>query len=76
MRGNNIRVELDERAESIGKKVRDHQIKKINYMITIGDKEIESNKLAIRTRDNKVIELNKDEFIKKLHEEIKNKNAQ
>jgi len=68
-----IRVDLDDRAESIGKKVRDNQQMKINYIITIGDKEINSNELAIRTRDNEVINLNKEKFIKKLLEEIKNK---
>lgn len=72
---NKIRVELDDRSESIGKKVRDNMTKKINYLITVGDKEIESGKLAVRTRDNKVIETGKNEFIKKLLEEIKNKNA-
>jgi len=68
-----IRVDLDDRAESIGKKVRDNQQMKINYIITIGDKEINSNELAIRTRDNEVINLNKEKFIKKLLEEMKNK---
>ncbi len=66
----NVRVELDDRAESIGRKVRDSQKMKIPYLITVGDKEVSSNELAIRTRDNQVINLKKEEFIKRLLNEI------
>lgn len=69
-----IRVELDLRSESIGKKVRDAQIEKVNYIVTIGEKEIEKNKLAIRTREGKVtFDVPIDTFIKELKEEINKK---
>lgn len=68
-----IRVESDNRTESIPKKVRDHQAQNTPYIITIGDREIESNNLAVRTRDNNVSTMKKDEFINKILEEIKNK---
>ena len=71
LKENNIKAELDDRLESIGKKVRDNQSMKIPYVITIGDKEIESNELAVRTRNNEVINIKKDEFIKKILNEIK-----
>lgn len=45
------RVELDERAESVGKKIRSSQMEQVPYMIVVGDKEIESNQLAVRSRD-------------------------
>ena len=51
---NGLRVEIDDRSESISKKVRDAQLKRIPIMITIGDKEVESKTLAIRTLDGKV----------------------
>tara|TARA_Y100000310_G_C20682951_1_gene817129 strand:+ start:197 stop:1900 length:1704 start_codon:yes stop_codon:yes gene_type:complete len=71
---NDIRTEIDNRNESISKKVRDAQNQKINYMITIGDKEIKSKKLAIRTRDGKVsFNVSIDKFIKDLQKEIKDK---
>ncbi len=73
LKNNGIRVETDNRAESIGRKVRDNQIMKIPYLITIGDKEIETNNLAIRTRDNNIINIKKNEFINKVLDEIKNK---
>lgn len=68
-----IRAELDSRTESIGKKVRDNQLMKIPYLITVGDKETESNSLAVRTRDNKVSFFKKEEFIEKVIEEIRSR---
>ena len=49
-----IRVELDDRSESIGKKVREAQLMKIPLVITIGDKEQQKKTLAVRTVDGKV----------------------
>lgn len=43
-----IRVEVDERTESIGKKIRESEIKKIPYMFVVGDKETESDKVSVR----------------------------
>jgi threonyl-tRNA synthetase len=48
-----IRVELDERNESIGKKIREAELKKIPYMLIIGEKEVSSKKLAVRERNQK-----------------------
>jgi len=67
-----VRVELDDRSETISKKVRDNQLKKINYLITLGDKEVEKKTLAIRTRDGKVnFGVKVDDFLKDLTKEIK-----
>lgn len=49
-----LRVELDDNPETVGKKVREAQLLKANYIVTIGDKEVEKKKLAIRSRDGKV----------------------
>lgn len=51
---NNIRVKLDDRLETMNKKVRDAQLQNINYIVTIGDKEEKKKTLAVRTRDGKV----------------------
>ena len=68
-----IRVELDEREEKIGYKIREAQLQKIPYMLIIGDKEIEANAVGVRSRkDGDIGSLNIDEFIKKLQDEIKN----
>ncbi|MEI8143430.1 MAG: threonine--tRNA ligase [Candidatus Berkelbacteria bacterium] len=44
----NIRVELDDRNESIGKKIREAETQKTPFMLIIGDKEIEAGKVALR----------------------------
>ncbi len=65
-----LRVEVDKRAESISKKVREAQLAKINYILVVGEKEIKNNTVTIRTRDNVVHDAQKiDTFIKKLLEE-------
>jgi len=44
----NIRVEIDDRNEKIGKKIRDTELMKVPYMLVIGEKEVNENKLAVR----------------------------
>ena len=77
LKENNIRAELDDRPESIGKKVRDSQLEKIPLTITIGDKEQENKTLAIRTLDGKVqFGIKVDKFITDLLKEIKERRIQ
>jgi len=74
MAAKGIRVEVDKRAESISKKVRDAQVEQINYILVVGDKEIADNTINVRTRDNVIHGAkNVDEFINQLVEEIENK---
>jgi len=65
-----ILCELDDTAESVGKKVRTAQLLKTNYMLTIGDKEVENKTIALRTRDNVVhYDIDISDFLAKvLHE--------
>ena len=68
----NWSVEIDDNTESIGKKVRQAQLEQFNYILVIGDKEIESESFNIRTRENKQIaNINLQDFIQKLDEEEK-----
>ncbi len=72
MKQEGIRVELDDRSESISKKVRDNQVKRICYMITLGDKEQEHKTLAIRTRDGKVkFGVKVESFLEEITKEIR-----
>lgn len=65
-----IRVELNTNSETIGKKIRDAQLEKANYIITIGDKEVEKKTLAVRTRAGEVkFDIKVDDFIRQLVEE-------
>ena len=70
----NIRAELDDRTESIGKKIREATLEKVNYIITLGDKEMESKKLSVRSRNGEVkYDLDADHFLASLKEEIEKK---
>ncbi len=46
-----FKVELDLRNEKIGYKIREHIIQRVPYMLVIGDRELETNTVAVRTRD-------------------------
>ncbi len=67
-----IRVELDEREEKIGYKIREAQLQKIPYMLIIGDKEVEANAVGVRSRkDGDIGAMSVEDFINKIKEEIK-----
>ncbi len=73
LRDAGIRVEIDEADENLGSKVRDAKVNKIPYWVVIGDKEVESGKLALESRDGKKSELDSEELLAKLQKEIKEK---
>lgn len=69
-----IRVEVNDETETTPKKVRDAELQKINYILVVGDREVQNNTINVRTRDNKILgEKNVDDFITHIIEEIKNK---
>ena len=78
MRAAGIRVNLDDRSESMNYKIRESlQDKKIPYVCVIGDKEIEANSVAVRARGiGQVGTINVDEFISKIEEEIKARSSE
>ncbi|OHE78175.1 MAG: threonine--tRNA ligase, partial [Verrucomicrobia bacterium RIFCSPHIGHO2_12_FULL_41_10] len=49
-----IVCDVDESPESMGKKIRNAQLLKTNYMLTVGDQEVEHHTVSLRTRDNQV----------------------
>ena len=76
LKDNNIRTFLDERTESVGKKIRDNTVQKIPYILTIGDKEVKSKNLAIRDNKGKVkFDVKVDDFIKDISTIITKKKA-
>ena len=69
-----VRVELDERNEKIGYKIREAQMQKIPYMLIVGKSEEENNEVSVRLRDtteNQTMAL--DAFVAQILDEIKNK---
>ena len=66
-----IRVEVDDRNEKIGYKIREAQLQKIPYMLVLGDKEKEAGTVGVRSRkDGDIGAMDVDEFIAKVVEEI------
>ena len=69
-----VRCELDDRSEKIGFKIRSAQMEKIPYMILVGDKDIESGTISVRSRKNGDEGATTiDEFVARITEEIANK---
>ena len=68
-----IRVELDDRKEKIGYKIREAQLEKVPYMAIIGDKEVEANGVGLRSRtEGDLGQISVVDFENKIAEEIKN----
>ena len=71
---NNIRVEINDDNESIGKKIREAEKQKIPYMLVVGEKEAESDLVAVRSRGSRDIKTVRiEEFIEKTKKEIDEK---
>ncbi len=67
-----IRVEVDDRAEKIGYKIREAQLQKVPYMLVVGDKEQEAGEVGVRNRkDGDVGAMKLEDFVEKIDEEIK-----
>ncbi len=69
-----IRVELDDRNEKIGYKIREAQVQKVPYMLVIGDKEKESGEITVRSRSKGDLgNMSLEEFVEKIQNQIQNK---
>jgi threonyl-tRNA synthetase len=74
LKNSNIRVKMDDRSKSMQSKIRDAEKMKIPYIAIIGDKEIETETISIRSRSNRSQGLMKvQEFIDLAQEEIRSK---
>jgi threonyl-tRNA synthetase len=74
LNANNIRVELDDRSETIGKKIREAEMQKVPYMLIIGEKEAKVKSIAVRARNQKDLGTMKlEKFLAKIQKEILNK---
>ena len=69
-----IRVDVDDRNESIGKRIREAETEWIRYILVIGEKEVNATDVNVRDRETgEVKQMSFDDFISKIHEQIKNK---
>ncbi len=70
---NDIRALVDDRNEKIGRKIRDNEIRRIPYMLIVGEKEMEEGTVAVRKQgegDQGTLKI--EDFAKKLSEEVQN----
>ena len=68
-----LRIEIDDRNEKIGYKIREAQLQKVPYMLVLGDKEIEANAVGVRSRkDGDIGQMPLKEFIQKIKLEEEN----
>ena len=69
-----LRVEVDDRTESVGKKIREGELRKAPYMLVVGDKEAEAGQVAVRRhREGDLGALDVDEFATRARSEIDSK---
>jgi threonyl-tRNA synthetase len=68
-----LRGFLDDRNETIGKKIRDNEVKKVPFMLIVGEKEEAEQKVALRARGKgDVGEFSVDDFVKYVNQIIEN----
>ncbi len=69
-----MRIEVDDRSEKVGYKIREAQLEKVPYMIVVGDKDIENDCISVRSRKlGDLGSMKLQEFIDKAVEEIETK---
>ena len=72
--GKGIRLEIDQRNEKLGYRIREAQMQKIPYMLIVGDQEKENNSVAVRSREEGDLgTVSLDEFTDNIAEEINSK---
>jgi len=74
LRVKDLRVELDDRNETLQAKIRDAQVEKIPYMLVIGDREEKENKVAVRLRSEKDLgQMSLEKFLSRIKDRVDSK---
>src|SRR5712691_7850456 len=76
LRTEGVRVEVDSRNEKMNAKIREHAMQKVSFLLVVGDKEAEANKVNVRTRGKeKTEDMGTAEFVEKIKKLIAEKSA-
>jgi threonyl-tRNA synthetase len=71
LRGTGLRARIDDRTESVGRKIRDAELSKAPYMLVVGDKEIESEAVSVRHHgDGDLGAIGLEALIERMHAEV------
>lgn len=74
LKAKNIRIEIKDANETLGKKIREAEMQKIPYLLIMGDKEIDAKAVAVRERGKGDLgQMSLENFAAKIEEEIENK---
>ena len=74
LKENGFRVDIDKASLTMNKKIRNAELRKINYILVVGDSEEKNKTINIRTRNNEILgEKDINSFIKDLREEVEKK---
>ena len=71
-----LRCEIDSRPEKIGYKIRNARLERVPYMLIVGEKEVETNRVSVRKRDEGDLgSMTVSQFVEMLREEGINNNS-
>jgi threonyl-tRNA synthetase len=71
LRDERLRIHVDDRRETLGKKIRENQLQKVPYMLILGDRDIENNTVGVRSReDGDLGAMSMEAFLAKVREEL------
>ena len=70
LKADNVRVEVDDRSERMNLKIRQAQLDKVPYMLVVGDREVDSGKVAIRLRNGEQLQPTSFDVFKKMLREV------
>jgi threonyl-tRNA synthetase len=74
LRASGVRAEFDSRNEKLGYKVREAQMQKVPYMITLGDREVEAGQVSVRLASGQTVAgVSRGEFVKRVVNEIRSR---
>jgi threonyl-tRNA synthetase len=70
---NNIRADVDDRNESVAKKIRDAETEWIPYIVVLGEKEVSTGELSVRIRGEGIVSKKLEELIEEINKKISSK---
>ena len=65
-----LRADLDDRSESVGKRIRDGQLQKVPYLLVVGDREQDARAVSVRERGDEKGGMALDEFVREVVAEV------
>jgi threonyl-tRNA synthetase len=76
LRNAGVRVEIDDRQEKIGRKIRDTELQRVPYMLVVGEKEMNEQQVSVRRQGKGDLgSVVLSEFIEKIKEEIQERKS-